>query len=177
MAEGRPDVRLRISIDDLAFVVADAIARPVDAELRAITPVMRRLEEAAGGALTNQLRVHEPLDVGAAVVTAAGGVQADLMIHAVVMTRDEPVTRGGIQRATTSSLQRARDWKVAHLAFAPLGLGAGNLDVDEVAQVMLGAISDHSSRSEFPREVTIVVETDVEADAFRAERSRHWRDE
>lgn len=170
-------MNLRILVDDLAFVAADAVARPVNAELRAATPLMRRLEEAAGDALTRQLRVHEPLDVGAAVVTAAGAIEADLMIHAVVMTREEPVSRTGVRRAATGALQRASDWKIGHLAVAPMGLGAGNLDVDDVAQAMLDAISDHARHAAFPQEVTIVVENDLEAAAFQAVRSRHWRDE
>ncbi|MCC6318884.1 MAG: macro domain-containing protein [Gemmatimonadaceae bacterium] len=168
-------MRLDIAIDDLAFVAADAIARPVNAELRATTPLQRRLEGAAGPTLSAQLRVTEPLDIGAAVVTAAGGLEAGLLIHAVVMTEHEAVSRTGVQRAMTSALQRARDWKLARVAFAPFGLGAGNLDVDEAAQVMVGVLNDHAS-AEFPREVTIVVENEVEAAAFRAARAWAWRE-
>lgn len=162
-------------IDDPAFVSADAIARPVNAELRAPTPLVRRLELAAGAGLTGHLHVHEPLDVGAAVVTGAGDIEADLMIHAVVMTDDEPVTKPGVHRAMTSALQRANDWKIARLAFTPFGLGAGNLDVDDAAQVMLSAISEHASHAAFPSVVTIVVENDIEAEAFRAARAWSWR--
>ena len=79
-------MQIAIAIDDLAFVTADTIARPVNAELRAVTPVIRRLEEAAGAALQQRLQVQQPLEVGAAVVTAAGAVEAELMIHAVVST-------------------------------------------------------------------------------------------
>jgi len=63
---------IEVRTDDLAFVTADAIARPVDAELRATTPLMRRLELAGGEKLTRHLRVNEPLAVGSAVVTSAG---------------------------------------------------------------------------------------------------------
>jgi len=169
-------VQLDIVIDDLAFVAADAIARPVNGELRAPTALMRRLEQAAGEALTGQLRVHEPLDIGAAVVTGAGAIEAGLMIHAVVMTEEEAVSKPGVQRATTSALQRARDWKIERLAFAPFGLGAGNLDVDDAAQAMLVALSEHAAHASFPREVTIVVENEVEAAAFQAARAWRWRE-
>lgn len=168
-------MRLEIAIDDLAFVAAGAIARPVNAELRATTGLQRRLEDAAGHALLAQLRVNEPLDVGAAVVTGAGALAADLMIHAVVMTDAEPVTRSGVQRATTSALQRARDWKVDALAVAPFGLGAGNLDVHDAAQAMVAAISDHAARFACPAHITIVVENDTESEAFEAARAGRWR--
>ena len=172
-----PNVQLNIAIDDLAFVSADAIARPVNAELRAHTPVMRRLELAAGDGLARQLQVHEPLDVGSAVVTTAGALVTGLMIHAVVMSDDERVSKPGVQRATLSALQRASDWRIEHLAVAPFGLGAGNLDADDAAQAMMVAIGEHAERAPFPKDVTIVVESQFEAEAFRAAKAWRWRSE
>lgn len=158
---------IEVLIDDLAFIAADAIARPVNGELRAITPVMRRLESVAGEALARQLRVNEPLAVGSAVVTGAGSLGAELVIHAVVATETESVTRDGVRRATTSALQRAHDFDVARLAIAPFGLGAGNLDVDDAAQTMVGAIGEHRLRSTRPAGIVVVVENELEAEAFR----------
>lgn len=171
---------LAVTIDDIAFVAADAIARPVNAELRAITPVMRRLEQAGGESLLGQLRVNAPLDVGAAVVTGGGALMAPLVIHAVVATESERVSRGGVRRATLSALQRARDFDVAHLVLAPFGLGAGNLDADDSARVMCDALceamrgsltggaNDRERRAVGPSAITLVVETEYEAEAFRA---------
>lgn len=161
-------MQIAVTVDDLAFVAADAVARPVNAELRAVTPVIRRLELAAGEGLLRQLQLQEPLVVGAAVVTGAGSVQAGLMIHAVVSTPSEAVTRDGVRRATASALQRAHDFAVRALAIAPFGLGAGNLDVDDSAHTMLAALRAHAERRAHPGVVTIVVESDLEADAFRA---------
>lgn len=168
-------MRIAIAIDDLAFVEADAVARPVNAELRALTPAMRRLEQAAGDVLLRQLHVQQPLDVGAAVVTPAGAVHADLMIHGVVATETERVTRDGVRRATTSVLQRAHDFGVGRLAIAPFGLGPGNLDADEAAQTMLAVLSSHADTRPHPADVTIVVETELEREAFQAAVDRLWR--
>jgi O-acetyl-ADP-ribose deacetylase (regulator of RNase III) len=165
-------MQIAVTIDDLAFVAADAVARPVNAELRAATPVMRRLELAAGEGMLRQLQLRDPLEVGAAVVTGAGAVQADLMIHAVVSTPTQSVTREGVRRATTNALQRAHDFAVDALAIAPFGLGAGNLDVDDAAHTMLAALSSHAERRARPSAVTIVVESDLEADAFLAALAR-----
>ncbi len=160
-------MQIAVAIDDLAFVDADAVARPVNAELRALTSVMRRLEHAAGDGLLRQLRVQQPLDVGAAVVTSAGAVQAGLMIHGVVATETERVSRDGVRRATTSVLQRAHDFGIGRLAIAPFGLGPGNLDLDDAAQTMLAALATHGDARSHPSEVTIVVENDLELEAFR----------
>lgn len=161
-------MQIAIAIDDLAFVTADTIARPVNAELRAVTPVIRRLEEAAGAALQQRLQVQQPLEVGAAVVTAAGAVEAELMIHAVVSTDVEAVSRDGVRRATESAMQRAHDFGVETLAIAPFGLGAGNLEIEDAAREMLAAMHVHAARRSRPSQVVVVVESDWEAEAFEA---------
>jgi O-acetyl-ADP-ribose deacetylase len=158
--------RISVSLDDLAFFDGEAIVRPVNATLGATTPIIRRLEEAGGATLAQQLRVQHPLAVGSAVVTAAGELPVDFLVHAVVMSDNEPVTRSGVWRATTSAMQRATDWELATVAVAPLGLGAGNLDVEDAADVMLDAIEQHLARARFPRAITIVVETPDERAVF-----------
>ncbi len=164
----------RVEVDDPAFVSADAIARPTNGYLRATTSLTKRLEDAAGQAMLQHTRVHEPHDVGAAVVSVSGDVAAPLMIHAVVMTEDEPVTRSGVQRATSSALQRAHDWGIRRLALVPFGLGAGNLDIEGSAQVMVSALRDHERRCALPHELVFVVESEDEAETFR--RALQWRD-
>lgn len=161
-------MQIDVIIDDLAFVAADAIARPVNAELRAFTPVIRRLEMAAGDALQRHLKVLHALEVGAAVVTPAGNVPAELMIHGVVTTDTEPVTREGVRRATASAMQRAHDFGVETLAIAPFGLGAGNLEVEDAAREMVTALHAHAARSARPARVIVVVESDWEAECFQA---------
>lgn len=165
------EARLAVVVDDLAFFAADAIARPVTAELGATTPLGRRLELAAldgerGERLGGQLRPAEPLAVGSAVVTGAGALQVELLVHAVVQSVAERVTRDGVSRATASALQRAAAFEVRHLSMPPFGTGAGNLDVEDSAQVMIEAVVRHLARSAFPERVTIVVESELEREAF-----------
>jgi O-acetyl-ADP-ribose deacetylase len=177
MTGGAPTARnggppVRVAIDDLAFFEGAAIARPATAALGPTTPLMRRLEEAAGEALRRQLRVNEPLAVGSAVVTGAGALGVDFLIHAVVASEDEAVTAAAVRRATTSALQRAVDWQMERVAFAPFGLGAGNLDVEDSAAAMVESILQHVARGRYPSEVVIVVETAYEAEVFSARLAR-----
>ena len=163
--------RLSVVVDDIAFFSGDAIARPVTAELGATTPLGRRLELAAldgerGERLASQLRPTEPLDVGSAVVTGAGALPVELLVHAVVQSVSERVTRDGVARATASALQRAAAFEVRHLAAPPFGTGAGNLDAEDSAQTMVEVIARHLARSPFPERVTLVVESDLEREAF-----------
>lgn len=157
---------IEVRTDDLAFVEADAIARPVDAELRATTPLMRRFELAGGEALARHLRVNEPLAVGSAVVTPAGALGVELLIHGVVSSDTEPVSRASVRQAVSSALQRATDWGVEHLAIAPFGVGVGSLDVEESADVLAEIARRHLETAKCPRRLTIIVETELERDIF-----------
>lgn len=157
---------IAVRTDDPAFVAADAIARPADAELRATTPLMRRLEMAGGDALARHLRVNEPLAVGSAVVTPAGALGVELLIHGVVSSDSEPVSRATVRQAVESALQRAVDWGIEHLALAPFGIGAGNLDIEESAEVMAEVVRRHREVAKYPTTITIVVETAFEHDVF-----------
>jgi O-acetyl-ADP-ribose deacetylase (regulator of RNase III) len=166
---------IRVRMDDLAYVQADAIAWPVNAELRPMTPLLRRVEVAGGAALASHLRAQEPLPVGSAIVTAAGDLPVELLVSAVIASDGEPVAPSGVRRALASALHRAADWQIAHLACAPFGLGAGNLDVEESADIMIEVMTRHFAHARFPTAVTIVVESSLEDDAFTTRLARAAR--
>lgn len=154
---------IEVRVEDLAFYEGDAIIRPATALLGATTPLLRRLELAGGDGLFRQLVVSEPLPVGSAVVTAAGDLPVDLLVHAIVSSATERVSRDGVRRAFRSALERASAWQMARVAIPPFGLGAGNLDLETSAELMADELSRHCRAGVFPAAVTIVAETDDEA--------------
>lgn len=168
MSSGEAVGVIEVRVDDLAFYEGEAIARPVNALLGATTPVMRRLEQAAGSALVEHTRLSEPLPIGAAVVTGAGDLAVQLLIHGVVSTDEEPVTRASVRAALISTLHRADAFQIRDLAIAPFGLGAGNLDIEDSADVMLEVLAEHMKRSGYPSSVVIVAETPHEEQVLRS---------
>ncbi len=157
---------IEVRVEDLAFYSGSAVIRPATATLGATTPLLRRFELAGGAALLGQLQVAEPLPVGSAVVTGAGDLPVELLVHAIVTSPTERVTRDGVRRAFRSALQRTREWRLADVAIAPMGLGAGNLDIEESAELMADELRAHRRNSEYPRRVTFVAETADEAGAL-----------
>lgn len=156
----------RVVVDDLASLAADAIVRPATARLEPTTPVVRRLDQMGGGPFTRQLSVQKDLAVGAAVVTGGGDLPAEFVIHAIIRSADEPVSREAVARAWLSALQRSREWGFTRLTVPPLGTGAGNLTPEDAAEIMVAVLTAHRERSDFPVEVCFVVETDTERDVF-----------
>jgi O-acetyl-ADP-ribose deacetylase (regulator of RNase III) len=158
---------IEVRVDDLAFFEGDAIVRPVNSMLQATTPVIRRLEKAAGPGFPAIVRLQQPLPVGAAVVTGAGDLPVELLVHGVVASPEERVTRATVRLALMSALQRAIAFEIKNIAVAPFGLGAGNLDVDDSADVMVSVLTEHMRRSAFPTSVVIIVENELEEHALR----------
>jgi O-acetyl-ADP-ribose deacetylase (regulator of RNase III) len=155
---------IEVRVDDLAFYDGEAIVRPVNADLGATTPLLRRLETAAGTGLQHDLQKHEALAVGSAVVSAAGQLPVELLVHAVVSSDEEPVSVSSVRRALTSALQRAVDWQIGALAIPPFGLGAGNLAIEDSAAVLAEVLAEHRGRgARFPEVITVVAETPDEA--------------
>jgi O-acetyl-ADP-ribose deacetylase (regulator of RNase III) len=166
---------IEVRVEDLAFYSGDAIVRPTTATLGATTPLLRRLELAAGRALLDQLSRAEPLAVGSAVVTGAGDLPVDLLVHAVVSSATEQVSREGVRRALRSALERVLAWQIAEVAIPPFGLGAGNLDIDESAHLMADELARHVTTSTFPTRVTLVAESPDEALALETAIARSAR--
>lgn len=162
---GAPIIDVRV--DDLAFFEGEAIVRPVNDMLQATTPVMRRLEVAAGPKLPGILKLTQPLPVGAAVVTGAAELKVEFLVHGVVSSKDEPVSRDTVRLALMSALQRAVAFEIKDVAMAPFGLGAGNLDIEDSADVMIPVLTEHLSRAAFPTSVLIVAESELEEQVLR----------
>ena len=154
-------------MDDLAFVGADAVVRPATAALEPVNPSLRRLEQIGGPAFWQQLQVQRELAVGAAVVTRAGELAAELVIHAVIRSVTDPVSSTGVRRAITSTLQRASDWQISRLAVPPIGIGPGGLELEQAAEILCEALTAHrAAGTPYPRDVRIVVESAEEKELF-----------
>ena len=158
---------IRVVVDDVGFLAADAIVRPATTQLEPTTPALRRLEQMGGPEFQRHLDLHSELVVGAAVVTAAGGdLPAEFVIHAIIQSREEPVSKRGVARAWRSTLERARQWGFARLSVPPLGTGAGNLSIEDAAEILVAELSEQSPDPAGPTDIAIVVETEEQREVF-----------
>lgn len=157
---------------ELATSGLPCLLRPVTAEWTAVTPAMARFESLLSEDVREQCRRMGELPVGSAIVTAAGGLEAELLIHVIVRSMTEPVSVAGVERALDNGLRRADEWGVAALALPPLGTGAGNLDAEEAADVMVPILHAWLRADRRPRRVVVVVGTDYEHDVFERRRLR-----
>lgn len=162
-----------VRIGELAETSAAALLRPVAADWSAVTAASRRVELAAGPAVEEQCRRLGELPVGSAAITAAGALPAQYIVHVVVRSAEQPVTAAIVRLGLVNGIRRLAEWGIESVAMSPLGTGAGNLDVDEAAELTAPLL--HEQRAHAPRlkDVIIVVENDYERDAFQRALRRH----
>lgn len=166
---------IRVLLSEVREVEAEAILRSVYSNLEADTPFSRELELLAGPEVTERLQATGDLPVGAAAITPGGDIGQSLLIHVVVQSVDEPVTAESIRAALLNGLRRAEEWGLESLALPPLGTGAGNLEADEVAGVMVPLLFRHLQSAGVLSDVSILVGTPFEEDVFNRAVEWHGR--
>ncbi|HEU4699187.1 MAG TPA: macro domain-containing protein [Gemmatimonadales bacterium] len=164
---------IRVLVDDLAFLAVDAVVRPADDRLEPVSTAAARLDAQAGPRFAAQRLVQQPLEVGAAVVTGAGDLAAGYVIHVVVQSAEQPLERATVRRALRSAWQRAMEWDLVRLAAPPVGAGAGQLGLEEAADLLVEtfraarpaarpAASAGPGRAPWAGELALVVEREAE---------------
>lgn len=157
---------IEVQVGELATAVADAVVRPVASDFSAVTPAMRRFEQAAGEALADQCARLGELPLGSAVITGAGDLTADFVVHVAVRSAAENPTAAVVRRGLLNALRRLSDWEIESVALTPLGTGAGNLDAEESAAAMVPVIAEHLRQAGRPVRVVIRVEDSYQEAAF-----------
>ena len=161
---------IRIIVGDLALVEADAVVRPTTTTFAPFSTNMRALESAAADVLPNQDE-GEQLALGAAIVTAAGNLRSEYLIHAAVASAG-PATPISVHKAIVSALQRASDWQFSTVAFPPVGAGPGHLVMEATAEIIIGVLFKHLKERAYPTDVLIVVGNQEDKTIFETQLSR-----
>lgn len=157
---------IRVRRGDIGESTTAAVVRAVRSDGEAITAAGRRIELLAGSRVLERLQGLGDLPVGGAVITPGGALPAEFIIHAVIQSAEEPVSAATVRRALVNVLRRARDLGLGSVAFPPVGTGAGNLDAEEAAHILVRLLADHLREGEDPRSFEIVVESRYEEDLF-----------
>jgi O-acetyl-ADP-ribose deacetylase (regulator of RNase III) len=159
---------IHVVVGDLAREQVDAVVRPADAALAPIGAAAVRLDEVGGATFAAQRRTATALEAGAAVVTGAGALPADFVLHVVVV--DERGTAGPekIRQALVSAWQRARDWGLMRVAAPPLiGAADGSLAAERSAALLVETFAEAHGPAG-TGELRIVVDAPAERDMVDA---------
>lgn len=158
---------IRVVRGSILEIETEAVIRPIRTDLTPVSATSRDLAAGAGEAVQEHLLRLASLPLGGAVMTPAGELPCDFLIHAVVMSEDEPQTSANVQKAVRNSLRRATDWAVESLALPPLGIGVGTTEPETSARALAEILFNHLDEGAAPLDLTLVVTSDFEEDLFR----------
>ena len=158
---------IRVRIGRLADVDAEAVVRPVRSDLEALTSESRELIGSAGPAVAARLRDMGETPPGAALITPAGDLDTGFLIHVVLQSPDQPVTAAVLGQGLTNALRRAEEWAISSVAIPPLGTGAGQVEAERAAEIMIPLLADQLRTGALER-IEIVVPSVYELEVFRA---------
>ena len=144
--------RIELWNGDICDLEVDAIVNAANLSLWMSTGVAGEIKRAGGDAIEFAAVRQAPVPIGEAIVTPAGRLAAKIVIHAVSLDRDRRTSAEIIDRAVRSAMARARELRVASIAFPAMGTGVGGFPIDEAAVVTVRAVRDelrHSPTIEF----------------------------
>ncbi len=156
--------------ENLVTADVECILRSVGSRLEPLTAIGREVGAAAGEGLLERLEQMGDLPVGGAVITPAGNLSASFIVHVALQSHEEPVSARGVRKALLNGLRHICRMDIETLALPPLGTGAVNLDAEVAADVMFEVLRGHMESEEYPREVTVMVATEYELQAFASRR-------
>jgi O-acetyl-ADP-ribose deacetylase (regulator of RNase III) len=165
-------IKVELYEGDITGLATDAIVNAANNNLWMGGGVAGDIKHAGGSQIEVEAIGKGPVFVGEAVVTSAGALEADYVIHAAVMGQDLTTDADRIRLATRNSLRRAAELGISSLAFPALGTGVGGFPVGECASAMLDEILSFSSKNNHLNKVVIALFDEVSYEVFEQELAR-----
>lgn len=156
---------IRIVDGQLSEQPVSAVLRPADEHLEPLGAASDRLDVAGGPRLLALRRTAAPLEVGSAVITGAGDLPAEFVLHLVIHGEERAASRDTVRRALASAWHRAEAWELQTVAASLEGLGGSVMSVDEGARVLVESFRSRPAGAARPAELRIVVRTRDERNA------------
>ena len=120
-----------------------------------------------GRSIQEELKDLAPVSVGEAVISSAGNLKADYIIHAVGPRFQEEDTEGKLRTTMKNILKLAEEKGIKSLLFPPMGTGFYGVPMDLSARVMKETITEHLENSTGLEEVVICLIDSWEYKAFK----------
>ncbi len=144
-------------VGDITKLEVDAIVNPANSEGEMGGGVAGAIKKSGGKKIEQEAMELAPIPLGNAVVTSAGKLKCDYVIHAPTMI--VPVQRTSAEKisgAVTAALQVATELNIGKLAIPGMGTGIGRVPVENAVKAISDAIRQFSTSSNAISEVIFV---------------------
>lgn len=160
---------LRLVRGDITELEVEAFVFDVTEDLKLGSGFGGAIQQRGGIVIQKQMDELGSCPTGEAVVTEAGILKADWIIHANGPKFREEGEENKLRRTVQSALARAEEKGVRRLAFPPMGTGLYQVPLDLCTRVMVDTISEHLKNGTSLEEVLIVAPDNREFEPFKAQ--------
>lgn len=161
------DKVVRLIRGDLTALDVEAIVFDIDADMKLGAGFGSAIQRRGGIVIQKELEQIGSCPTGEAVVTQAGILKADYIIHVNGPKFREEDEEGKLRRATINALRRADEKGVKRLALPPIGTGLYQVPLDLCVGVMVDTVAEHLANNTTLQEVLFVTMDEREYGPFK----------
>ena len=150
-------MEVRFLVGDITKLEVDAIVNPANSEGEMSGGVAAAIKKSGGKKIEQEAMELAPIPLGNAVVTSAGKLKCEYVIHAPTMM--VPVQRTSVEKissAVTAALQVSTELSIRRLAIPGMGTGTGKVPIEDAAKAIADAIRRFSTSSNAISEIIFV---------------------
>jgi O-acetyl-ADP-ribose deacetylase (regulator of RNase III) len=161
--------RLELKTGDITEQTTDAIVNAANQQLVLGGGVAGAIRMKGGDSIQKECAGKSPIDVGQAVITAAGNLKAKHVIHAVGPREGEGDEDSKLRSATLNALVVADENKLKSITFPAISTGIFGFPMDKCAEIMLAAVIEYlNAQTELENVVFCLYDSDS-FEVFRAQ--------
>jgi O-acetyl-ADP-ribose deacetylase (regulator of RNase III) len=162
------DKVLRLVRGDITDMEVEAFMFDITEDVKLGSGFGGAIQQRGGIVIQKQLDEIGSCPTGEAIVTEAGILKADWIIHANGPKFREEDEEEKLRKTIKSVLTRVDEKGIRRLAFPPIGTGLYQVPLDLCTRVMVDTITDHLANGSTLEEVLIVAPDNREFNPFKA---------
>lgn len=147
--------KLKLVEGNIAILKVDAIVNAANKSLILGGGVAGAIRNFGGPSIQEECNAIGPIEVGEAVITGGGNLNADYVIHAVGPVYGEGDEDIKLANATLNSLKIAQKKKIKSIAFPAISTGIFHFPIKRCAEIMIKVTMDFLRENEDPQEIIL----------------------
>ena len=159
---------IKLIKDDITDLEVDAFVFYAQPDLVLGSGFGTAISVRGGPTVQKELEELGPVATGEAVVSAAGKLKAQYIVHAVGPRFQEEDIEGKLRTTVLNSLKQAEEKGIKRIAFPAMGAGFYGIPAAACARVMLETIKTYLGGETGIKELIICVLDTPQYDAFKA---------
>jgi len=147
--------KLKLVEGNIVALKVDAIVNAANKSLILGGGVAGAIRNFGGPTIQEECNAIGPIEVGEAVITGAGNLNADYVIHAVGPVYGEGDEDVKLANATLNSLKIAQKKKINSIAFPAISTGIFHFPIKRCAEIMIKVTMDFLRENKNPQEIIL----------------------